>query len=125
MYSIYIYFFFFEIELHFSNIIYNLLDNALKYRSDKRSLIVYIRTYNKDNQLYIEIEDNGIGISRHDQKHIFDQFFRVHTGDRHDVRGYGIGLAYVKRMVDDHHAQISVQSEPNVGTRFTISIPTL
>lgn len=112
-------------QLHFSNIIYNLLDNALKYRSDKRSLIVYIRTYNKDNQLYIEIEDNGIGISRHDQKHIFDQFFRVHTGDRHDVRGYGIGLAYVKRMVDDHHAQISVQSEPNVGTCFTISIPTL
>lgn len=113
-------------KLHFSNIIYNLLDNAIKYRSADRPLIVYVRTScNQEGFIQITIEDNGIGISKSDLKHIFDQFFRVHTGDLHDVKGYGIGLAYVKLMVEAHHGTINVVSTPDVGTTFTIELPTL
>jgi signal transduction histidine kinase len=113
-------------KLHFTGIIYNLLDNAVKYRSPDRPLIVYVRTSsNQEGTIQIIVEDNGLGISRSDQKRIFDRFFRVHTGDRHDVKGYGIGLTYVKHMVDMHHGTISVSSELGIGTRFTISLPVL
>ncbi len=113
-------------QLHFANIMYNLLDNAVKYRAEARPLIVYVRTSsNQEGYIQITIEDNGIGISRTDLKHVFDQFFRVHTGDRHDVKGYGIGLAYVKLMVEAHHGTINVVSTPDVGTTFTIELPTL
>ncbi len=111
-------------EVHFTNVIFNLMDNALKY-CDKL-LILTVETWNdKQNNLCISIEDNGIGITKEDQKRVFEKFYRVSTGDLHNVKGYGLGLAYVKKIVNEHKGSIKIESEPNIGTKFTITIPTL
>lgn len=110
-------------ELHFSNVIYNLMDNAVKYSRTDVPLIITISTWNKKNRIFISIEDNGIGIKKEYQKHIFDKFYRVPTGNRHDVKGFGLGLAYVKKIVNDHHGSIKVESKLNVGTKFIFDIP--
>ena len=113
-------------QIHFTNIIYNLLDNAVKYRSSERPLIIHVITSCKQEKtIQIEIDDNGIGIARDTQNKIFDKFFRVHTGNLHNVKGYGIGLSYVKSVVTDMQGTITVSSEPEIGTRFIISLPTL
>ncbi len=111
-------------EVHFTNIIYNLMDNAVKY-SDKPLLLEVTTENDKDRNLVIHIEDNGVGIKKEDQKRIFEKFFRVSTGNLHNVKGFGMGLAYVKKMVDEHKGTIRVESEPGIGTKFTITIPTL
>jgi signal transduction histidine kinase len=111
-------------EVHFTNILFNLMDNALKY-SDDKPLILTIGTHNQNNNLVISIEDNGIGISKEDQKKVFEKFFRVHTGNLHNVKGFGLGLAYVKKMVKEHKGTIKVESEPGIGTKFIITIPIL
>lgn len=110
-------------EMHFTNVIFNLLDNAVKYRKPEGELSLKVRTWNEQGKLLISIEDNGIGIKKENLKKIFDKFYRVHTGNLHDVKGFGLGLAYVKKIIMDHKGVIRAESELNVGTKFIISIP--
>ena len=99
------------------------MDNALKY-SDK-PLLLTVETKNDKDNIQISIEDNGIGIHKDNIKRIFEKFYRVHTGNLHNVKGFGLGLAYVKKIVTEHRGSIKVESEINIGTKFTITIPTL
>ena len=111
-------------EMHFTNIIYNLLDNAVKYMREDVEPQLSITTRDRDPQhLEIRISDNGIGIRKEDLKRIFEKFYRVSTGNRHDVKGFGLGLAYVKKMVTIFEGQISVESELGKGTTFIIVLP--
>jgi two-component system phosphate regulon sensor histidine kinase PhoR len=112
-------------EMHFTNVVFNLLDNAVKYKKDEAELQLHIRTWNESGKLHISIQDNGIGIKKEDLKKIFDKFYRVHTGNRHDVKGFGLGLAYVKKIIQDHKGSIRAESELNVGTKFIIVLPLL
>jgi len=106
---------------HLSSALCNLIDNAIKYSADKPELI--IQTRNTDQQLIFSLSDNGIGIEKEYQKKVFDKFFRVPTGNVHDVKGFGLGLSYVKRIVELHEGKIELQSEKNHGTTFTIFLP--
>ena len=108
-------------EVHLTNIVYNLVDNALKYSQGNRK--VTVATRDEKNGLGIAVEDNGIGISKEDRKHIFDKFYRVPTGNLHDVKGFGLGLHYVKLMVEAHKGRITLITEPGQGTRFDIYLP--
>ncbi len=110
-------------KLHLTNIFFNLIDNAVKYSKDKRAPIIKVRTSNEEDRIKIIISDNGIGISKEGQKKIFNKFYRVPTGNVHDVKGFGLGLSYVKRIIDEHKGQISVKSELNKGTDFIITFP--
>ncbi|MBC7409502.1 MAG: HAMP domain-containing histidine kinase [Arcicella sp.] len=108
-------------RLHFTNVIHNLIDNAMKY--SVRSPIIQIMTENIGNDLIISIKDNGIGISDRDQKQVFNKFFRVHTGDVHDVKGFGLGLYYVKEIVEGHKARIELKSKLGKGSEFKLIVP--
>ena len=110
-------------EVHFQNVINNLLDNAVKYRKQDQPLDIYIKTWNDDEHLYCSIRDTGIGIKKDSLKKVFDKFYRVHTGNVHDVKGFGLGLAYVKNIVELHNGEIKVDSEYGKGTTFTIKLP--
>lgn len=107
--------------LHFSNIIKNLVDNSCKY--SKSDPVIDIYTVNIDGGIQISVVDQGIGIAPENQKYIFDKFYRVPTGNVHDVKGTGIGLYYVKIMTEAHSGTITVKSEPGKGARFDIFIP--
>jgi two-component system phosphate regulon sensor histidine kinase PhoR len=106
---------------YFVNVITNLLDNALKYTEDVPKII--IGTRNEYGKVLCYVSDNGIGINAENKERIFDQFFRVNTGDVHDVKGFGLGLNYVKKIVELSDGTISVESEENVGTTFYIWLP--
>ena len=106
---------------HLSNIIHNLLDNAEKYSSEKPQITVTTRNVGK--AIEISVEDNGIGMTKESVKHIFDKFYRVHTGNRHDVKGFGLGLSYVKALVDAHNGEVKVKSELGKGSTFILKIP--
>ena len=109
-------------EVHFQNAITNLMDNAVKYRKQDEPLDIYIRTWNDADKLYLSIRDTGQGIKKENLRKIFDKFYRVHTGNKHDVKGFGLGLAYVKKVVDLHQGEIKAESEVGKGTKFTISL---
>ncbi|MBL7753955.1 MAG: HAMP domain-containing histidine kinase [Chitinophagaceae bacterium] len=109
-------------EVHFTNIIYNLIDNAIKYSKDNP--LIRVSTLNNGNQIQIRIQDNGIGMDKDTQGHIFEKFFRAHTGNIHNVKGFGLGLTYVKNIVEAHRGKIEVQSEPGVGSTFTLFFQT-
>ena len=110
-------------EVHFQNAINNLFDNAVKYRKPEEPLNIYIKTWNTADHLCLSIRDTGLGIKRDNLKKIFDKFYRVHTGNRHDAKGFGLGLAYVKKIIELHDGEIRVDSELGKGTRFTIKLP--
>ena len=110
-------------EMHFTNIIYNLLDNAVKYMRPDVEPVLNVTTYNDNNNLIISVKDNGIGIRKEDLKRIFEKFYRVSTGNRHDVKGFGLGLAYVKKMVTLFNGSIRVESEIDKGSTFIITLP--
>lgn len=110
-------------EMHFTNIIFNLMDNAVKYKRDDVPLHLEVSTKNDADHLYIRISDNGIGIQKDDLKRVFDKFYRVHTGNTHNVKGFGLGLAYVHKMVQLHRGTIKATSEYGRGTTFTITLP--
>jgi len=110
-------------EMHFTNVLFNLMENAVKYRRPDVPLILVARTENINDKICISIKDNGMGIKKENLKKIFDRFFRVHTGNIHNVKGFGLGLAYVKKIVEELNGTIKVESEINTGTKFTISIP--
>lgn len=110
-------------EVHLTNIIFNLLDNANKYSNQTPN--IYVSTRNCDKGIIVSVQDNGIGITRDEQKRIFEKFYRVPTGNLHDVKGFGLGLSYVKTMIEAHFGTISVQSEQHKGTRFDIFMPNL
>jgi two-component system, OmpR family, phosphate regulon sensor histidine kinase PhoR len=108
-------------DVHFTNVLVNILENAVKYTIDKP--IIEVTTENVKNFVVIKVKDNGLGISKVAQKKIFDKFYREHTGDIHNVKGHGLGLAYVKRIVDDHQGEVMVESEKGKGSTFIIKIP--
>ena len=111
-------------EMQFTNVIFNLLDNAVKYMDEEREPQLEISTKDiSETQLEIRIKDNGIGIKKDDLKRIFDKFFRVSTGNLHDVKGFGLGLAYVKKMITLFGGTISAESEFGKGSTFVITLP--
>ena len=112
-------------EMHFQNVIFNLLDNAVKYRKQDMPLDIDMKTWNDDQYLYLSIRDTGMGIKKENLKKIFEKFYRVHTGNLHDAKGFGLGLAYVKKIIDLHKGTIHVESEFGKGTKFTIALPVI
>ena len=99
------------------------MDNAVKYKRQDVDLQLTVSTRNEQGKLQIVIQDNGIGIKKENLKKIFDKFYRVHTGNLHDVKGFGLGLAYVKKIITDHKGFIRAESELGVGTKFIIVLP--
>ncbi len=108
-------------EVHFNNIIFNLLDNAIKYSQEHPRIVV--ATESNAQSLIIRIQDNGIGMNRETQIRIFEKFYRAHTGNLHNVKGFGLGLSYVKTMVEAHEGKIRVESALGKGSTFIITLP--
>lgn len=106
---------------HMSHALQNLLDNAIKYSKERPE--ISIKTFNKQQSLVLELSDKGIGIDKAHQQQIFDKFFRVPTGNVHDVKGFGLGLAYLKKIIELHQGKIELQSEKGNGTTFKITLP--
>ncbi|WP_291144639.1 sensor histidine kinase [Flavobacterium sp. UBA7680] len=108
-------------EVHFTNVLVNILENAIKYSPDIPEIEIF--TENVKDMILIKVRDHGLGMSKIAQKRVFEKFYREHTGDLHNVKGHGLGLAYVKRIVEDHNGQVYVESEKGKGSTFIIKIP--
>jgi two-component system phosphate regulon sensor histidine kinase PhoR len=106
---------------HLSNALLNLLDNALKYSEGKSEITIQLSYEN--NKIQCSIEDNGIGIAKEYHLKVFDKFFRVPTGDLHSVKGYGLGLSYVQKVIHQHKGKITLTSDSETGSTFIISLP--
>lgn len=108
-------------EVHFTNIVSNLIDNAIKY--SKENLIIKLITHRTPKYFIVQVQDNGIGMSKETVKRVFEKFYRAHTGNLHNVKGFGLGMSYVKSVVDAHKGKIKVESTLGKGSTFTIEIP--
>ena len=108
-------------EVHFSNIVFNLLDNAIKYSKDHPK--IEVETVTVSNMLAIRVKDNGIGMNKETQARVFEKFYRAHTGNLHNVKGFGLGLSYVKGMVEAHGGKVKVESTLGKGSCFTVYFP--
>lgn len=112
-------------DIHLTNAITNIIDNAIKYKQPDTALNISIRSWNDAGSILVSIKDNGIGIKKEHLKKIFDKFYRVHTGNRHDIKGFGLGLSYVKTIAMLHNGDVAVESEYGKGTTFTLKLPIL
>ncbi|AXG70982.1 sensor protein kinase WalK [Kordia sp. SMS9] len=110
-------------DTHFTNVLVNVLDNAIKYTEGEPKIDIFTEVVKNNSTIQIKVKDQGQGMSKSVQKRIFEKFYREHTGDIHNVKGHGLGLAYVKRIIDDHGGQISVESEKGKGSTFIIKLP--
>jgi len=108
-------------ELHLSNVLFNLVDNAIKYSKDEPHITV--KTMNKNGNIIISVADRGIGMTKDQQEKIFDQFYRIPTGNIHNVKGFGLGLSYVNDIIKRLNGKISVRSEKDKGTQFEVTLP--
>ena len=108
-------------EIHFTNLLSNLIDNAIKYSYEK--VLIKISTQSTSRFMVVTVQDNGIGMSKESVKHIFEKFYRAHTGNVHNIKGFGLGMSYVKMVIDAHKGKIKVDSTLGKGTTFTIEIP--
>ena len=109
--------------VHLTNVINNILDNAVKYSQARPQISV--NTHNANGGIHIMITDNGIGISEEDLQRVFEKYFRVHTGNVHNVKGFGLGLSYVKLMAEAHGGTISLKSRLGSGTTVELSFPAI
>lgn len=110
-------------EVHFTNLVNNLIDNAVKYSKENVPIHLTISTFNQNNRIFIKVEDNGIGMSRETQKRVFEKFYRAHTGNLHNVKGFGLGLSYVKSVTQSHHGNVKLESSLGKGTTFIVDFP--
>ncbi len=110
-------------ENHFTNLVNNLIDNAVKYGKENVEPLIKISTTNAKNSIHLKIEDNGIGMNRETVKRIFERFYRAHTGNIHNVKGFGLGLSYVKTVMDAHGGKMKVESTIGKGSSFSIELP--
>jgi two-component system phosphate regulon sensor histidine kinase PhoR len=109
-------------EAHISNLISNLVDNSIKYSKEKEPLRIKVTTHSTNKLFVIQIADNGIGMNKETVKRIFEKFYRAHTGNIHNVKGFGLGMSYVKTIVDAHKGKIKVDSTLGKGSCFTIEL---
>jgi signal transduction histidine kinase len=110
-------------EDHMTNVIINLIDNALKYSPENP--IINISSVNDGNEIVIKVSDRGMGMTKIVQKRVFEKFYREHTGDIHNVKGHGLGLAYVQKIIEEHDGKVFVDSEKDKGSTFTIRLKVL